>query len=189
MQFEHRCFGIFGNFDGLAWLLKNKTLDFRPLSYNLQMSFNCLKLSILKGKYTEKHILQVYIFNLGIYWNIWRFTAQKTPYLTHTGSLCSPLVQPLSEICHFSPCLLNAPLPIKSLCRDWHIMYSLKKSVFSAACILCYLEHFHLTEWCNMGSLVWIFPSQYKHHKTSMRSWNELLQKINDPVWQCGIGF
>ena len=41
---------------------------------------------------------QVYVITLGLNWNIsaW-LTVTKTPYLSYTGSLYSPSVQPLSE--------------------------------------------------------------------------------------------
>ena len=43
----------------------------------------------------------------------------KTPYLSYTGPLCSPSVQPLSETGRFSSCLFKAPLLMSPLCSDW----------------------------------------------------------------------
>ena len=43
----------------------------------------------------------------------------KTPYLSYTGPLCSPSVQPLSETGCFSSCLFKNPLLMSPLCSDW----------------------------------------------------------------------
>ena len=51
------------------------------------------------------------IYILGLHWNIFAlFRVQKTLYLSYTGSLCSPSVQPLTETgCFKVPSLLGPP--------------------------------------------------------------------------------
>ena len=74
--------------------------------------------SILKEAYHAHFQVDIYI--LGLYWDItaW-FTVLKTPYLSYTGPLCSPSVQPLSVIGRCSSCLFKAPPPMSPLCSDW----------------------------------------------------------------------